>query len=260
MTKECPRSFIDLAHRLADAAGEVIRPLYRQKLDIISKEDASPVTIADRNAEMAMRKIIEAEFPDHGIYGEEHGQVRTDAEYVWVLDPIDGTHSFISGSPTFTCLIGLVRNGAPVMGLMYQPISGERWVGANGVTTLNDVPIQTRDAINTVEQASLFSWGVELFKSDRGPEYERLCTSAARKRFGYDSYAYGLLAHGFVDLVADFDMKPFDYCALVPIVENAGGVMSDWDGNPLTLTTPGYVLASGNEALHQQALALLSRD
>ncbi len=254
----CPVEFIDLAHRLADAAGEVIRPLFREKLDIISKDDMSPVTIADRNAELAMREIIEAEFPEHGIYGEEHGQVRTDADYVWVLDPIDGTHSFVSGLPTFAILIGLTYKGKPVMGLMDQPISNERWVGANGKATLNGEPIQSNAASTDMASASLFSWGIELLESDRGEDYGRLMKAAGRKRFGYDSYAYGSLALGFVDIVADFDMKPFDYCALVPIVEAAGGVVTDWDGNPLMLDTPGYVLASANKELHDQALSLLS--
>lgn len=258
MTQACPLELLELAHRLADAAGDVIRPLYRQKLDIISKEDDSPVTIADRNAEQVMREIIEAEFPDHGIYGEEHGQVRLDAEYVWVLDPIDGTHSFISGVPTFTCLIGLTRNGVPIMGVMDQPISGERWVGANGVTELNGKKILSASNKKSVSESSLFSWGIELLDSDRGSDYKRLCDSVARKRFGYDSYAYGLLAHGFIDIVADCDMKPFDYCALVPIVENAGGCISDWDGNPLTLHNPGNVLACANDALHKDSLEILS--
>jgi histidinol-phosphatase len=258
MTAPCPAEFIDLAHRLADAAGEIIRPLFRQPLDIISKDDMSPVTIADRNAEQVMRDIIEAEFPEHGIYGEEHGQVRTDAEYVWVLDPIDGTHSFISGLPTFAILIGLTRNGVPVMGVMDQPISNERWVGANGKTEFNGKQITTSQQVTEIAKSSLFSWGIELLDSDRGEDYRRLCDQVARKRFGYDSYAYGTLAHGFVDVVADFEMKPFDYCALVPIVENAGGTITDWDGNALTLTNPGYVLAAANKELHSEALSLLS--
>ncbi|WP_025897797.1 inositol monophosphatase family protein [Sneathiella glossodoripedis] len=257
MTETCPREFIDLAHKLADAAGEIIRPLYRKKIDIISKDDLSPVTIADQNAEMAMRKLIEEAFPDHGIYGEEHGQVRTDAEYVWVLDPIDGTHSFISGAPTFAVLVGLTRFGKPIMGVVDQPISGERWVGANGQTTLNGIAIQTNPAVTEVSQASLFSYGLELFKCERGDQYRQLTETVRRVRFGYDSYAFALLSHGFVDIVADADMKPFDYCALVPVVENAGGTISDWDGNPLTLTNPGYVLASGNQKLHDAALPIL---
>jgi histidinol-phosphatase len=256
ITSSCPQEFVDLAHRLADRAGEVIKPYYREKLDIIDKSDASPVTIADRNAEAAMREIIEKEFPDHGIYGEEHGQVRVDSEFVWVLDPIDGTHSFISGCPTFTTLIGLTRNGQPVSGIMDQVISGERWAAANGESLLNGQKLQTRSC-SSVHAASLFSWGAELFDSERPVQYRNIYDAAKLKRFGYDSYAYGLLAHGFSDLIVDFDMKPYDYCALVPIVEFAGGTISDWDGQPLSLTNGGNVLATGSTDLHEQVLEIL---
>ncbi|MEX0582572.1 MAG: histidinol-phosphatase [Sneathiella sp.] len=257
MTKDCPPEFVDLAHRLANAAGDVIRPYFRQKIDIIGKTDNSPVTIADRDSETAMRNLIEATFPNHGIIGEEHGNVRTDSEFVWVLDPIDGTLSFISGSPTFGSLIALTRNGVPILGVLDQPISGERWVGANGLSTLNDTPISTRQCEN-LSDATLFAWGAELLEGSHEQRFRRLYNAIKRKRFGYDCYAYGLLALGFVDIVADCDMKPFDYCALVPIVENAGGMITDWAGNPLTLSNPGYVLAAGNPGLHQQALEILA--
>lgn len=257
MDKECPQEFIDFAHRLANAAGDEIRPHFRQKIEIIGKEDESPVTIADRNAETAMRALIEAKYPDHGIFGEEHGEVRTDAEYVWVLDPIDGTLSFISGSPTFGCLIGLTRNGVPIMGLLDQVISGERWVGANGQTSLNEKAVKTRSC-EEISEATLFAWGAELFDGDRAENFRKLYEKVLRKRFGYDCYAYALLSTGFVDIVADCDMKPYDYCALVPIVENAGGIITDWNGDPLTISTPGYVLAASTRALHDQAVNILT--
>jgi len=257
MMKECPQEFVNLAHRMADAAGDVIRPHFREKIDIIGKADDSPVTIADRDAELAMRALIEAEYPGHGIFGEEFGEIRTDAEYVWVLDPIDGTHSFISGSPTFGCLICLTRNKTPILGIMDQPISKERWVGANGRSTLNDQIIHTRDCAS-IGEASLFAWGAELFDGDHENPFRRLHADVKRTRFGYDCYAYGLLSLGLVDIVADCDMKPYDYCALVPIVENAGGRMTDWAGASLTLNTPGLVLASGDATLHEAVLKLLN--
>ncbi len=257
LSNECPQPFIDLAHRLADAAGEVIKPLFRQKIDIIGKDDDSPVTIADRNAELAMRNLIEDAFPDHGIFGEEFGSVRTDAEYVWVLDPIDGTHSFISGSPTFGCLIGLTRNGIPILGLMDQVISKERWLGVNGKTTLNSEPVSTRTC-PSISEASLFAWGVELMEDVHGGSFRKLHSAVKRTRFGYDCYAYGLLSLGFVDIVADCDMKPYDYCGLVPIVQNAGGKITNWDGDALTLTTPGLVLACGDPELHEKVVKLMS--
>ena len=258
MNKECPQEFVPFAHRLADAAGEVIRRYFRQKIDIIGKDDNSPVTIADRDAETAMRTLIEAEFPEHGIIGEEHDDVRTGAEYVWVLDPIDGTLSFISGSPTFGSLIALTRNGIPILGILDQPISGERWVGANGQTALNGTPISTSEC-SGIANATLFAWGAELMEGEHGPHFRRLYDIVKRKRFGYDCYAYGLLALGFVDVIADCDMKPFDYCALVPIVENAGGKITDWMGQPLSLANPGYVLATATSELHRQALEILRK-
>ena len=257
MNKECPQEFIALAHRMADVAGEVIRKYFRQKIDIIGKDDNSPVTIADRDAEAAMRTLIDAEFPSHGIIGEEHGSVRTDAEYIWVLDPIDGTLSFISGSPTFGSLIALTRNGVPIMGILDQPISGERWVGANDRTTLNGAIITTR-ACPDLSNATLFAYGTELMEGEHGPAFCRLHDAVKRKRFGYDCYAYALLALGFVDIVADCDMKPYDYAALVPIVENAGGKITDWKGNPMTLANPGFVLAAGDLSSHHQALEILA--
>ncbi|TNE36426.1 MAG: histidinol phosphate phosphatase [Alphaproteobacteria bacterium] len=257
MDKTCPQEYIVLAHRLADAAGDVISPLFRQKIEIIGKADDSPVTIADRDAEAAMRRLIETAYPDHGIFGEEHGVVRGDAEYVWVLDPIDGTLSFISGSPTFGSLISLTRNGVPILGILNQPISKERWVGANGQTCLNGEIVKTRSCAN-VADATLFAYGAELMEGDHGPAFNRLYRAAKRRRFGYDCYAYGLLSLGFVDLVADCDMKPYDYCALVPIVENAGGRMTDWSGNDLTLGNPGFALAAGDPVTHSQALEIMT--
>lgn len=242
---------------MSDAAGEVIRKYFRQKIDIIGKDDNSPVTIADRDAEAAMRALIEAEFPSHGVIGEEHGSVRTDAEYVWVLDPIDGTLSFISGSPTFGSLIALARNGVPIMGIIDQPISGERWFGANGGTTMNGAAISTR-ACPDLSNATLFAYGAELMEGEHGPRFRKLYDAVKRKRFGYDCYAYGLLALGYVDAVADCDMKPYDYAALVPIIENAGGKITDWEGNPLSLNNPGFVLAVGDPALHRQAVEILA--
>ncbi len=145
MSDACPPAFIDLAGRLADAAGVVARRYFRQPVDVEAKADQSPVTVADREAEAVMRELIEAEFPDHGIAGEEHGDVRTDAEYVWHLDPIDGTRSFISGKPVFGILVGLAHHGRPLLGVIDQPVNGERWLGAAGrPTTLNGQPVSVR--------------------------------------------------------------------------------------------------------------------
>ena len=259
MSFVCPPDYIDLAQRLADAAGEVIRTYFRTPISVDDKADASPVTIADKESEGVMRAILETEVPDHGIVGEEHGRDRDGAEYVWVLDPIDGTKAFISGLPTFGTLIALLRDGVPVLGVINQPISGERWIGAAGhPTTLNGAPIRTR-ACDTLAKATLFTTDPALFGATEIGGYRRLDAAVKLRRYGIDCYAYALLATGFVDLVAECKLQLYDYAALVPVVEGAGGVMTDWRGQPLTgMTGDQCVLAAGSAQVHAQALEALN--
>jgi inositol-phosphate phosphatase/L-galactose 1-phosphate phosphatase/histidinol-phosphatase len=250
--------FLSLAIDLADAAGEAIRPYFRQPLAVDDKPDLSPVTIADRAAEMAMRQLIAARFPAHGIIGEEFGRERAEAEYVWVLDPIDGTKSFISGVPLFGTLIALAHQGRPVLGIIDQPISRERWIGAAGhPTTLNGTPIRCRPC-PALAGASVFSTSPDMFKGDDAAAFARVGAAAKLVRYGADCYAYGLLALGSIDLVIEASLKPYDFSAMVPIVEGAGGIASDWRGMPLSLASDGRVLAAGDRRAHQQALALLA--
>ena len=250
-------TLLNLALHLADAAGEVIRPYFRKPLAIRDKPDLTPVTAADRAAEAAMRALIEARFPDHGIVGEEFGRVREDAEFVWVLDPIDGTKSFISGVPLFGTLIALTREGHPVLGIIDQPILRERWVGAVGrPTTLNGAAIQCR-ACPTLAAATLFATTPDMFKGEDAACFARVSAAVKLTRFGADCYAYGLVATGFVDLVLEASLKPYDFCAMVPIVEGAGGVATDWRGRSLHLASDGRILVAGDRRLHGAALALL---
>ncbi len=242
---------------MADAAGAAVRPLFRTPLAVYDKEDRSPVTIADRAAEEAMAALIRARFPAHGIIGEELGRSGGEAEFVWVLDPIDGTKSFISGIPLFGTLIALCRRGRPVLGLIDQPISRERWVGAEGrATTLNGRRISCR-ACAALSSATLFATTPEMFAGAEREAFGRVASAAKLVRFGADCYAYGMLAAGFIDLVVEADLKPYDFCAMVPIVEGAGGIASDWEGKPLTLSSDGRVLIAGDRRVHQAALALL---
>ncbi len=252
-----PDAFVAFAHRLADAAGAVIRPYFRQPIAVDDKPDRSPVTIADREAEQAMRAVIEATYPEHGILGEEMGGHRTDAEYVWLLDPIDGTKSFITGSPMFGTLIALVHRDRPVLGVIDQPVIGERWLGAAGRTsTLNGAPIRVRPCPD-VADAAMYTWGGECFEGQDGAAFRRLGERVKYRRFSGDCYAYGLLAMGFVDLVVENTMSPWDYAALVPVIEGAGGRITDWAGRPLGLQSDGTVLASGDAGLHTVAIDLL---
>lgn len=235
----------------------MIRPSFRTALAVDEKEDRSPVTMADRAAEEAMVARIVRRFPEHGIIGEELGGLREDAECVWVLDPIDGTKSFISGLPLFGTLIALCQRGRPILGLIDQPISRERWVGVEGRrTTLNGRPISCR-ACATLSHATLFATTPEMFQGADETRFRRLASAAKLVRFGADCYAYGMLAAGFIDLVVEASLKPYDFSAMTPVVEGAGGIATDWQGKPLTLASDGRVLIAGDRRVHETALTLL---
>ena len=251
-------SDLKLAARLADAAADAIRPLFRKPFAMEAKADLSPVTEADRAAEAAMRAILKAERPDDGVIGEEYGREREDAPRVWVLDPIDGTRSFVAGRPIFGTLIALIDAGKPVLGVINQPISGERWVGAAGrPTTLNGVEVRTR-ACAAIAQAHLATTGPSYFTPESWTAFERVRTAARDTLWGGDCYNYGLLAAGHLDLVVEDGLKLYDFAALVPIVEGAGGVMRDWKGQPLDMHSNGQVIAAGDARLIDMTVAALS--
>jgi inositol-phosphate phosphatase/L-galactose 1-phosphate phosphatase/histidinol-phosphatase len=250
-------AFLALALSLADAAGVAVRAYFRKPLTVDDKADLTPVTAADRAAEQAMRSLIESRFPDHGIVGEEFGRVREDAELVWTLDPIDGTKSFISGVPLFGTLIALTRGGRPILGVIDQPISRERWVGAAGrPTTLNGAVVHCRPSPG-LAAATLFATTPDMFKEADAAAFARVSNAVKLTRFGADCYAYGLLAAGFIDLVLEASLKPYDFCAMVPIVEGAGGIATDWRGASLDLASDGRILVAGDRRAHQAAMALL---
>lgn len=258
MTDRCPSEMLDLANRLADAAGPIIRRYFRTPVAIDDKSDASPVTIADRETEAAMRALIKDAFPTHGILGEEHGAEGIDAEWLWVLDPIDGTKAFITGKPSFGTLIGLMHRGRPILGLIDQPITRERWLGGAGrPTTLNGRPVKVR-ACPHLPDAYLYSTAPEMFEGADAAAWERIRASVKQPRYGADCYAYALLASGFVDLVVEAQLKPYDWTALVPVIEGAGGLVTDWAGKPLRIGGDGRVCAAGDAALHAEALEVLA--
>jgi inositol-phosphate phosphatase / L-galactose 1-phosphate phosphatase / histidinol-phosphatase len=206
---------------------------------------------------MAMRQMIAARFPDHGIIGEEYGREREDADYVWVLDPIDGTKSFISGVPLFGTLIALAHRGKPVLGIIDQPISRERWVGAEGrATTHNGQPIKCR-ACPGIAAATVFATSPDMFPGADADAFARVSRAAKLTRYGADCYAYGLVALGFVDVVIEASLKPYDFSAMLPIIEGAGGIATDWQGAPLGLSSDGRVLIAGDKRTHSEALQLL---
>lgn len=249
--------FIPLAHQMADSAGKILRRIYRMPIAIENKKDSSPVTIADRSVETAMRDLIEAAYPDHGIIGEEFGNIRPESPYQWVLDPIDGTRSFIAGYPLFTTLIALAHNGVPILGIIDQAILGERWLGANGIQSVfNGTPTDTRNC-KALTNAVLATTSIDYFTPKQAQSFKALKGECANTVLGGDAYAYAMLASGQIDLVVDAGMKPYDYCSLKCVIEGAGGMITDWLGKPITIHSDGSVVAAASKELHKAALAVL---
>ena len=241
------------ALRLADEAGAVARRYFRTPVSVETKSNDTPVTIADREAEAAMRALIEAEYPSHGILGEEQAPTRLGAEHIWVLDPIDGTKGFLSGVPPFGTLIALVREGIPILGAIDLPILGERWLGVAGrPTTLNGTNVRTR-ACTDLAHASLSTTGVEYLSGPGDLDaFDRVRGAAARFRNIPDCYGYAMLASGFNDLVIEAGDR-----ALGSVILGAGVIVTDWQGVPLRLDSDGHVAAGGDARCHAEALAKL---
>jgi len=253
------------AEAAADVAGAVIRPLFRTGIGTDLKTDASPVTIADRTAEQAMRAVLSERFPTHGILGEEFGLQNPGSELRWVLDPIDGTRAFITGRPSFGTLIALLDGDTPILGIIDQPITGERWVGARGRPTTFRGPfapppnnIAGTRLCPAISQAELGATTPDMFVAADAAKWARLTKSVGRTYYGGDCYTYGLLALGHVDISVDATMKIWDWAALVPVVEGAGGRVTDWQGNTLHPNGDGRTVAVGDPALLPQVLAILA--
>jgi histidinol phosphatase-like enzyme (inositol monophosphatase family) len=250
--------FVSFAHEMADCSGEIIRNAYRSMKRIDIKSDDSPVTETDRAVEKALRTMIEAEYPDHGIIGEEYGTVRNDAEYVWLIDPIDGTKAFIVGIPVFGTLIALARRGEPILGVIDHPISRERWIGADGrQTTLNGRPVYTRNC-RDVKKALLATSNPEHFKGPDHTCFDRVRSAVNWTIYGGSCYAYGLLSSGTLDIGMEAEHDPVDYSAMVPVIRNAGGKITDWQGNPLTIRSGRRFVATGDPELHDEVIRLIA--
>ncbi|HEY2256921.1 MAG TPA: histidinol-phosphatase [Variovorax sp.] len=252
-----PADDLRVARALADAAAAHSLRLFRTPLEVIAKADESPVTQADRAAEAAMREILGADRPADGIFGEEHGRERLDAERIWVLDPIDGTRSFITGSPLWGTLIALVRGGRVELGMVDMPVLGERWIGQAGLgAERNGQPVHA-SACSEVARARIVTTSPDIFDAAGWQAFERLSRRCAMRRFGGDCYGYAQLAGGTIDLVVETGLQPYDYLGPTGLIEAAGGVITDWEGQPLGIHSDGRVLAAATRDLHQQALALL---
>lgn len=253
---------INFANYLADLSVPIAKKYFRLPNGEVAKDDDSPVTKADREIEEIIRAEIEKKFPNHGIIGEEHGNKNVDADYVWILDPIDGTSSFIIGRPIFGTLIALAFRGKVILGIMNQPISGERWIGVDGQGSwLNGQKIKTRNCTE-ISAAVMCASSPFFFKNHDAEILKRVTALTKYQRlggiiYGGDCYSYASLAAGFVDLIIEPELKVYDYAALIPIIEMAGGVVSDWNGDDLKLKSQVRLVACANKELHEKVLEIL---
>lgn len=251
-------AYIEVAEHMLAAARPIALEYFRAPLTVERKTDFSPVTRADRQIETAMKGVLRQYCPDHGILGEEHGATELNARFVWVIDPIDGTKSFISGVPLFGTLIALLDRGRPVMGVIDMPVLGETWVGSRShVTRYGQAPCHT-NTTQSLQEAILFTTSPDVFSAEALPVLDALGNACIERRFGGDCYSYGLLASGHIDLILETGLQPYDYLPLVSIVNGAGGVITDWEGKALGLHSDGRVLAAATLELHREALALIT--
>lgn len=254
--------FTGFVDKLAAASGDTIMPFFRSALTVENKKAGGfdPVTAADRAAEEAMRDMIRKAFPEHGILGEEYGSEHNDAEYVWVLDPIDGTKSFISGMVAWGTLIGLMRFGEPVYGMMHQPFTRERFSGDNGAALYRGPDGNRSLNVRTctgLDDALMFTTSPLLMKEADRAQFRKVEEKVKLSRYGGDCYAYCMLAAGQIDLVIETELKPYDIVALIPIIQGAGGIITTWEGAPAQ--SGGRVVVAGDKRVHEAALEILNR-
>lgn len=255
MSAESPDNLRAFVHELASASGDFIRPFFKAPdLAVDTKSDQTPVTEADRGAEKLMREKIARRYPHHGVMGEEFGIQDPDAEWVWVLDPIDGTKAFAAGCPLFGTLIAVLHQGEPILGAIHQPVLRELMIGDGKSTTLNGRPTRVRDCARIEDAVLLTSDPFNPGKYRNGAAYDALARRARVARTWGDCYGYLLLASGWADIMLDPIMNPWDIPALIPIVRGAGGAITDWyGGNPVKADS---TVAAG-PALHAGVIAAL---
>ncbi len=248
----------DHAKAISDIASQAAMRYFRGTLGVEFKQDESPVTQADRGVEAEVRAYLRRHFPDHGIFGEEHGKEDGDGRHLWVIDPIDGTRSFLSGHPLFGFLLAHLVDGQPQLGIVGMPAMNETFVGArDSGATLNDRAIQTSD-VTRLDQAILYVNEGDKIYRDQPLVFDRLMRAGQTRRFAYDCYPHALLAAGHVDAVVDYELQPYDYLALCPLIEAAGGVMTDWKGQALTMQSDVAVVSAATPELHAELLSLLN--
>jgi histidinol phosphatase-like enzyme (inositol monophosphatase family) len=251
-------ALLQAAREMTAAAAATPLHYFRTGFAIEQKADESPVTVADRETEAALRKAIARRFPDHGILGEEYGGERLEQDLLWVIDPIDGTKSFISGSPLFGMLVAVLQGGRPVAGVIRMPALGECYAGSPATGSDRDgTPIACRRGV-ALEDAFLCLNEARGLMTDHPAAFQRLMGTGRYQRFTYDCYPYAQLACGQVDAVIDCHLQPYDYLPVAPVVEGAGGVITDWQGRPLGLDSDGRVVAAASPEIHKSLLEILA--
>ena len=254
-----PDQLIKLANECADESGKIIKKYFRKKMQISIKKDNTPFTRADVEGEKVIKELILKKDPQSGFVGEETKKVNPNNEYCWVVDPLDGTKSFITGKPTFGTLIGLLKNNKPVLGVLNQPISNERWVGIAGqVTKYNNKKVRVRKC-KSIKGAKMYATSPMMFQGKNQKIYKNVRTKTGECLFGADCYAHGLMALGLVDIIFEANLKPWDYIASASIISGAGGKITDWDGNNINLESDGRILATGDPNIHKQILKIIQK-
>lgn len=252
------QEYLNFAHNLADAASEISMQYFRTSLDIDNKNDDSPVTIADKNTELKIRSLIEKEYPNHGILGEEFESSNPNADFVWVIDPIDGTRSYIAGHKDFGNLISLTHNKKPIVGIINCPAHNERWIGVINQQSLLNQEIANTSQVKNINDAYLFTSGLYFEEPQLRNAVEKITSKVRYYRYGGDCYMYGMLSSGLIDIVIEDTLKAHDYMALVNVIEGAGGQISDKYGNPISINSQGSVVASANKELHSQLISIIN--
>ncbi len=258
------KEFLTFAHDLADKATPFLKQGFRAEAARAEmKADRSPVTEVDRAVERQLRDVIISRYPEHGIIGEEWPSYQPEAEYCWILDPIDGTRAFTCGIPTFGMLIALKRSSDILLGVMQQPFTNERWAAEKGGNALyyrdSESTILRTSPCETLQKARFATTSPYLFDDDEKPRFEAIRQATAIQTYGGDCYNYAMLATGHIDLIVEAGLKPYDIAALIPIMEGAGAILTDWEGGPLRLDSPMLnIVASANRALHDEALGVMN--
>lgn len=257
MSEPVSAALASFAEELADASGKILGPAGNRRPEVEIKADASPVTETDKAVELRLREMIVERYPEHGILGEEHGALNPDAEFVWALDPIDGTLAFVAGVPVYGTLIGLAHQGEPVFGVIDHPATSDRWVGGPGFgARWNGTEVSTRPCAS-LDRAFLTTSNPDLYTPAELAAFNRVRDTAQFTLYGGSCYSYGLLAGGRTDLAIDSGLDIFDIFAVAAVLEGAGGVLSDWDGKRIDLDWRGRIVAAGNAGIHAEALSLL---